>query len=256
MPNWIKGKIVGKQIWAEGLFTIRVDVPGVEPFKAGQFLHLAIRDPECTAEEPDDQRRINRPYSVASPHGQELDFFIVVVPDGDLTPHLWKLEVGDEVQVSDRGAGRFTLDKSPASENLWLIATGTGLAPYIAMLRTPEPWDKYKNIIVVHGVRHAKDLAYTEELRKLETTYPGRFSLVQTLSREQSNAALFGRIPRLFENREIEMEVGIDCLPEDSTVLLCGNPAMLDSMEEVLGRRDMKEHRSKSPGQIVVERYW
>ncbi|MEL7496452.1 MAG: ferredoxin--NADP reductase [Planctomycetota bacterium] len=256
MPNWINAEVVNKKVWTEGLFTIRIRADGVQPFKPGQFLHLAM--PENPGDDlvADESKRINRPYSVASPHGAEIEFFIVVVPEGKLTPKLWDLKVGDQLEVSDAGSGRFTLEKSPPAKSLWLVATGTGLAPYIAMLRTEEPWSSYEKIIVVHGVRFAADLAYTEELKAYEDRYPGRFYLVQSLTRETADGVLHGRIPQLFENREVESETGIDCMADDSTVLLCGNPAMLDSMEEVLARRDMKKHRSKSPGQIVLERYW
>lgn len=256
MPNWKPGEVVAKRIWTEGLFTIRVKVDGVKPFDAGQFLHLAIPADRDNFDGSDDAKRITRPYSVASPHGDELDFFIVLVPDGELTTKLWDLQIGDQLEISDSGSGRFTLERSPSANKLWMVATGTGLAPYIAMLRTEATWDSYQTIVLVHGVRFAADLAYTEELNEYKAKYPGRFHFVQALTRETAVGTLHGRIPRLFENSEIEIATGINCLSDDSTVLLCGNPAMLDSMEDVLGRRDMKRHRSKSPGQIVLERYW
>ena len=99
-------------------------------------------------------------------------------------------------------------------------------------------------------------MAYTDELKAFEKKYPERFRLVQALTREEADGTLNGRIPGLFENGEIEKTTGFSCTADNSSVLLCGNPAMLDTMEEILGKRDMKRHRSKSPGQIVLERYW
>ena len=255
MPNWTQGTITKKQVWTDGLFTISIKTDGVKPFVPGQFLHLALPD-KPDPEKPDQPKRVNRPYSVASPFGPELEFFIVMVPDGELTPRLWALETGDEIEVSDAGAGSFTLNKAPDAETLWLIATGTGLAPYIAMLRTDQAWSSYEKIVLIHGVRHHQDLAYTEELKWFEKKFPGRFKLVQSLTREKGEGCLKGRIPNLFEDGQIEKAVGWKCTADNSTVLLCGNPAMLDSMEETLGKREMKKHRSKSPGQIVLERYW
>ena len=255
MPNWTTGKITKKQVWTEGLFTISVKIDGVKPFVPGQFLHLALPG-GANPDKPDQPQRINRPYSVASPFGPELEFFIVLVPDGQLTPKLWALEEGDTVEVSDAGAGRFTLNKAPDADALWLIATGTGLAPYIAMLRTDQAWESYEKIVLVHGVRHHRDLAYTEELDWFQKKFPQRFKFVQSLTREEADGCLHGRIPNLFEDGQIEKSVGWKCTVDTSTVMLCGNPAMLDSMEEMLGKRDMKKHRSKSPGQIVLERYW
>ncbi len=247
MPEWCPATVTRKQIWTDGLFTLTIATDLVEPFVPGQFLHLALGD---------DEHRINRPYSVASPHGQELDFFIVVVEEGELTPRLWQLNVGDDVQVSRRAAGSFTLKKTPAAEILWLISTGTGLAPYIAMLRTEEPWQRYEKIAVIHGVRYAADLGYSQELKQWESDHQGRFQLLQTLTREDKPGLLHGRIPQLLENGRLEQDSGWKISKDNSAVLLCGNPAMLDEMEEKLGRREMKKHRTKSPGQIVLERYW
>lgn len=247
MPKWCQGTVVGRKVWTEGLFTISVEAPEVAPFDPGQFLHLAVTEAG---------ERINRPYSVASPHGPVLEFFIVVVEGGQLSPRLWKLREGDAIEVSQRAAGSFTLEKSPVAPHLWLIATGTGLAPYIAMLRTPTPWERYEKICVVHGVRHAADLAYTDELKGYEEQYPGRFRLAQALTREEREGCLHGRIPALLESGDLEKTAGFTMQPNDSVVLLCGNPAMLDDMEERLKERGMKRHRTKSPGQIVLERYW
>lgn len=253
MPKWCPGTVVNKKVWTEGLFTIRVAVPDVTPFLPGQFLQLGVF-PE--GHDGDESKLINRPYSVASPHGDELEFFIVLVEDGELTPKLWALNESDSIQVAQRAAGSFTLKKTPEAETLWLVATGTGLAPYIAMLRTDDVWETCKNIVVVHGVRHFADLAYTDELRSFEEKHPERFKFVQSLTREESEGTLKGRIPALFEDGSIESATGFECRADNSSILLCGNPAMLDTMEEILAKRDMKKHRSKSPGQIVLERYW
>jgi len=253
MPTWCDATITKKKVWTEGLFTITIKADGVKPFETGQFLQLGVYPKDQVGVE---DAIINRPYSVASPHGDELEFFIVLVPEGELTPKLWALEVGDSLVVNDRGAGRFTLNHTPDAEHLWLFATGTGLAPYVAMLRNEEPWERYKKIVVVHGVRYEADLAYTEELSKHRTTRPGQFELIQSLTREQSDVAIRGRIPALLASGQLEKAADCELSKESSAVMLCGNPAMLDSMEELLNSRDMVKHRSKSPGQIVLERYW
>lgn len=109
---------------------------------------------------------------------------------------------------------------------------------------------------MVHGVRHAADLGYSQELKNWESSSDGRFKLLQTLTREEKQGLLHGRIPQLLENGTLERETGWEINRSNSAVLLCGNPAMLDEMEDKLGQRDMKKHRTKSPGQIVLERYW
>ncbi len=124
------------------------------------------------------------------------------------------------------------------------------------MLRTEKPWKLFEKIMVVHGARHAEDLAYTAELESYEASHTGRFVLIQSLTREDKKGVLRGRIPTLLENGSLETSAGCQMTVENSSVLLCGNPAMLDEMEAQLGLRGMKRHRSKSPGQIVLERYW
>ncbi len=258
MPKWCPSRVLQKKVWTEGLFTLTIDASEVEPFKPGQFLHLA-NYPGGKPDSPEelDGSRVNRPYSVASPHGDTIEFFVVLVEDGELTPNLWSLEPGDEIEVSQKAAGRFTLEKTPDAKNIWLVATGTGLAPYIAMLRDKTIWERFEKVVVVHGARHANDLAYTEELKELEKAKdPGRFRLIQSLTREEAPDTLKGRIPGLVESGEIEEAAGCQITADDSSVLLCGNPAMLDSMEALLGQRNMQKHRTKSPGQIVLERYW
>lgn len=248
MPKWCNATVVAKKNWTDGLFTITIETKDVAHFQPGQFLHLALNG--------DDGKIINRPYSVASPHGERLDFFIVVVPDGKLTPRLWKLDVGDELMVSEKGVGRFTLEHSPVAPTLWLFATGTGLAPYIAMLRDRYVWDTYQRIVVSHGVRFAVDLGYQDEFNDFAIRYPERFRYLPSTTRERVDGILHGRIPTLVESGEIEAAARFELSASDSTVMLCGNPAMLDSMVEHLETRGLKEHRRKSPGQIVLERYW
>ncbi len=245
--TWRPGIITGKHAWADGLFTLSVKVEGVTEFLPGQCLQIGYQ----AADE-----HIHRPYSVASPWGPSLEFFVVRVDDGQLTPWLWQLKEGDCLDVSHRAAGSFTLKKTPDAEVLWLIATGTGLAPYIAMLRTTEPWQRFKKIVVVHGARLAQDLAYFDELSGIEQARNGQFSYIPTLTREQSPGTLQGRIPELLKAGDLEEFAGVPMNSGNSAVMLCGNPAMLDDMEAYLTTRSMKRHRSKAPGHIVLERYW
>ncbi len=245
--SWCPGTIIDRKVWTEGLFTIRVDVEGVNEFVPGQFLQIGYQN---------DDKHIHRPYSVASPWGREIEFFIVRVDDGELTPWLWERGAGDPLDVSQGAAGSFTLKKTPRAEVLWLVATGTGLAPYIAMLRTDEPWQDYRKIVVVHGARVGEDLAYADEFNQMASDRPGRFSYIPTVTREDVPDVLRGRIPALLADGSLESAAGSPMNADNSAVMLCGNPAMLDDMEKLLETRQMKRHRSKSPGHIVLERYW
>lgn len=245
--NWIQSEITDKKVWTDGLFTIQVRANGVKRFEPGQFLQVGVNV---------DGKHIHRPYSVASPHGELLEFFIVLVEEGELTPLLYEKSVGDVIDVSDKATGGFILSKSPKSQVLWLVGTGTGLAPYIAMLRAGDLWEDYEKVVVVHGARYACDLGYQEELCAYQAQRPDRFRYVPILTREQANGTLFGRIPACVKNGALEAEAQSEINAATSTVLLCGNPAMLDDMELTLGERGMIKHRSRTPGQIVLERYW
>ncbi len=244
--KWTQGIVRDKTVWSDGLFTLHIECPDVEPFAPGQFLQLGIEQPDG---------HLHRPYSVASPHSKVLDFYIVLVEDGKLTPHLWAMGVDSKIDVSARAAGSFTLDHCPEANTLWLIATGTGLAPYIAMLRTPEPWQRYSRIVVVHGVRYQRDLSYVEELEGWQKQAPEQFRYLPVVSREDGHDALRGRITHCLESGELESAAAAK-IDEQSCLMMCGNPDMLDDLQAQLGDRGLKKHRRKEPGQIVVERYW
>lgn len=244
--KWTPGVVASRKVWSKGLFTLGIRAPEVGHFEPGQFLQLGMEQPDG---------HLHRPYSVASPHGEVLEFFIVLVEDGRLTPHLWKMDVGDAIDVSIKAAGSFTLKHCPAASVLWLIGTGTGLAPYIAILRTQAAWSMYHKIVVVHGVRHAADLAYQEELADHKAKYGERFDYIPVVSREEVDGALSGRITTCITNGALETAAGQAFSP-DCCVMMCGNPDMLNETELLLGERGIRKHKAKEPGQIVVERYW
>lgn len=247
MPNWYQSRVLARREWAPGLFTITIESSGVQPFECGQFLHLGLQI---------NGELVNRPYSVASPHGPQIEFFVVRVDGGKLTPSLTNLVAGDEVLVSDRGTGSFTLSRSPTSRDIWLMGTGTGLAPFIAMVRDGEIWNRYERVVIVHGTRYAADLGYREELAQLAAERPGRFVYIPAITREEQPGVLQGRINQLLVDGRLEQAAQMIITPSDSTVMICGNPDMLDAVEQALVARNLTRHRAKSPGQIVVERYW
>ncbi|MFK7734702.1 MAG: ferredoxin--NADP reductase [Pirellulaceae bacterium] len=244
--KWTRGIVKRKTIWTEGLFTLEVSAPEVAEFEPGQFLQIGIDQ---------EDGHLHRPYSVASPHGEVLDFFIVLVEDGRLTPHLWAMNEGSEVDISLKAAGSFTLQHCPDASTLWLMATGTGLAPYIAMLRRNEAWERYKRIVLIHGVRHGVDLAYQPELASYKQQYGDRFDYVPVVSRESIEGTMSGRITTRIQDGSLEERIQHK-FDQDCCVMMCGNPEMLNEAERLLGERGLRKHKRKEPGQIVVERYW
>ncbi len=245
--QWISGKIARKHVWSEGLFTLSIHCPGVGQFESGQFLQVGMQLPE---------KHLHRPYSVASPHGDTLEFFIVKVDEGELTPRLWVLNEGDSIDVSAKATGGFTLSHTPVAETIWLLATGTGLAPYIAMMREETIWQRHKNVVLVHGVRYATDLAYQKELEQIRVRYGNRFHSIAVVSRAEVPGAISGRITTAIENGALESKAENALAPSNSVVMMCGNPQMLDDVEALLNDRGMHRHKKSNPGHVVVERYW
>ncbi len=245
--EWISGSLKARNVWSDGLFTLTVHCPGVACFEPGQFLQVGMQLHE---------KHLHRPYSVASPHGEDLEFFIIRVDGGELTPRLWDLQIGQRIDVSSKATGSFTLSHTPVAKNLWLLATGTGLAPYIAMLREEKIWDTYQRIILVHGVRYLTDLAYTDELDEHQEAHGGRLVFVPVISRALAIHGFQGRITQALESGKLEELAGVEMCPETSAVMMCGNPQMLDDVEALLNARGMRKHKRNEPGHYVVERYW
>ncbi len=245
--QWISGTIASKHVWSDGLFTLSIRCPGVGLFESGQFLQVGIQLPD---------KHLHRPYSVASPHSDTLEFFIVKVDGGELTPRLWALNEGDPIDVSAKATGGFTLSHTPEAETIWLLATGTGLAPYIAMLREETIWQRHKNVVLVHGVRFATDLAYLEELATVKERFGSRFHSIAVVSRAEVPGAISGRITTAIENGLLESKAENALSPLNSVVMMCGNPQMLDDVESLLKDRGMLRHKKSNPGHVVVERYW
>ncbi len=237
--GFVLGQLLDRVDWAPGLTTFNVEAR-VQPGLAGQFHMLALPGPDGSL--------VRRAYSLASAPEAPLEFLVVEVPGGALTPALFALRPGDGLALSERPEGTFHLGRVPDARDLWLISTGTGIAPYLAMLRTPEPWARFQRIVLVHGVRQQADLAYRGLLEAMDLVY------LPVVSREP--AALRGRIPALLQDGSLEAAAGVRLQAEHSQVMLCGNPEMTGEMQALLEARGLRRNRAREPGQITAERYW
>ncbi len=245
MTGYVEGRVLRWKKWDTGLATLVVEAP-VDPFQPGQFFQLALdREGEL----------VRRSYSVASAPGAQLEFYLTKVEGGALSPALFALREGDTVLVDRTARGFFTLEYVPKVRRLWLVATGTGLGPYIAMLRTEATFEHAEEIVVVHGVRSHAQLGYRAELEELAAERALRD--VPGVSREEPReGVLGGRITAALSSGALERAAGRTLNPADSHVLLCGNPAMIKDMMTSLGERGLERHRVRKPGHITVEKYW
>lgn len=254
MSAWLEGRVIGNRAWTDALFSLRVELrdPAAAPrFEAGQFVRIAL-----DVEEGNAGSRIARPFSfVNAPDDPVLEFYGIVVPEGPLSPRLARLRAGDALYVADNPAGWLILSEVPPAEDLWLVATGTGIAPFLSILRTAAPWQRYRRVILVHGVRKADELVYRDLIQKISLSHPGRFSHIRFVSREAAANCLAGRIPAALADGRLEA-AGAPIAAERSQFMLCGNPAMLTDMQAALAARGLKKHRRRAPGQITVESFW
>ena len=247
MQGWSAGHLIARRDWAPGLATLTIAAE-IEPFEPGQFVNLGL-DASGVIE--------RRSYSIASPPGAPLGFLVTEVKEGRLTPHLMRLAPGDPVFVEPKPQGFFTLKWVPSARELWLVATGTGLGPFLSILASEEAWQRFERIVLVHGVRDHGQLAHRDELARLVAERQGRFAVVGALSREPASADLLhGRITTLLVAGELERAAAVPLDPERSHVMLCGNPAMIEEMTTLLGERGLRKHRVRHPGHITVEKYW
>lgn len=248
MANWVNGKVTQVHHWTDALMSLVVNAP-IDKFTAGQFAKLALDI---------DGERVQRAYSyVNAPDDPNLEFYLVTVPDGKLSSKLSALEVGDEVLVTEQASGFFVLEEVPTVNTLWMLSTGTAIGPFLSILQLGHDLERFENIVLVHAVRYAHDLSYLSLMEKLVERYQGKLRIQTVVSRENHIGSLTGRIPALIESGALEKTVGLTISPEESHIMLCGNPQMVRDTQQLLKeQREMRKHLRRKPGHITSEQYW
>lgn len=248
--KWLEARVLENRHWTEALFSLRVEGAPLS-FEAGQFVRIAL-----DTKEGDAGSRVARPFSFVNPPADPVhEFYGIVVPEGPLSPRLARLAPGDVLHVATNPAGFLVLSEVPEARSLWLISTGTGIAPFLSMLRTEAPWKRFENLILVHAVRHARELVYQELIREISLKGPS-FRYLTFVSREAHPTSLAGRIPAAVRDGRLERAAGVELSPQSSHVMLCGNPDMLKDAAAALAERGMRKHRRRTPGHISVESFW
>lgn len=248
MANWIEGKVVENHHWTNTLYSIKVKVKDYPLFSAGQFTRIALKVGD---------QLIARPYSlVNAPHEEYLEFYSILVEDGTLSPPLHELKSGDGIYISDLVTGFLVLEEIPKEHTkIWLMATGTGLGPFLSILKTEEIWQRFNDVVLVHAVRFANELTYKEQIDKLLTQH-NNMQYIPFVSREKCSYALPKRIPAAIENGTLEERSGLKMDMKNTHVMLCGNPTMLKDVQEVMKPKGFIRNRRRAPGNITTENYW
>ncbi|MBV8661735.1 MAG: ferredoxin--NADP reductase [Hyphomicrobiales bacterium] len=252
MSNFNRESVVSVRHWTDRLFSFRTTRAPSFRFRSGQFIMMGLEN---------EGKPLLRAYSLASAHyEEELEFFSIKVPDGPLTSRLQHLEVGDEVIVGRKPTGTLVIDNLREGRNLFLLGTGTGLAPWLSIIKDPETYERFERIIVVHGVRWAADLAYSgfieselpndefvgESVRDKLTYYP-------TVTREPFRNQ--GRISTLLTTGKLTDDLGLPAIaPTNDRFMLCGSPAMLADIRAILDQRGFFEGNHGEPGDYVIEK--
>jgi ferredoxin--NADP+ reductase len=249
-------QVVARRDVHESLMVLRVgrnhaEVPQFEP---GQFSNLGL------LEEREDARLLRRAFSIASPSSVRdyFEFYIQHVDRGVFTTRLWSLEPGDPLWLDPHVYGHFTLADVPPSADVLYVATGSGVGPFISMLREYHGKERWKSAAVIHSARIQADLGYHSELTALAASDPS-FRYVPTLTREPEDGGWSGervRAQKLFEPERFREVFGRELTPENSRVFICGNPQMIVELSAQLAPHGFRPHRRRTPGHIHTERYW
>ena len=241
--------------WTDNLFSFRTTRDRGYRFVPGQFARIGVSG---NAE----GSTVWRAYSIASAaHDEHLEFFSVVVPGGAFTSKLSKLREGDPIYVERKSYGFLTTDRFVAGRDLWMLATGTGLAPFLSILHDFHTWESYETLILVQSVRTQLELAYEDLIQGFDKTeyyaeFAHKLRYARIVTREPVPGALTERVTKLLASGVLEQNVGLKLDHDRSRIMLCGNPEMVEDSRKLLVERGYRLSRRGEPGHLAVENYW
>jgi len=247
--------ITGVRPWTDSLFSFRTTRDRGYRFVPGQFARLGVTDAASG-------EIVWRAYSIASAsHDEHLEFFSVVVPGGAFTSRLSRLREGDPILVERKSYGFLTTDRFEAGRDLWMLATGTGLAPFLSILHDFETWERYEKLILVQSVRTQRELAYEDLIRGFDSSeyyaeHARKLRYARIVTREPVPGAMRDRVTRLLASGVLEENLGLKLDHDRSRIMLCGNPDMVEDTRGLLIDRGFRLSRRGDPGHLAVENYW
>jgi len=239
------------QHYTDRLFRFRLTRPQSFRFRSGEFVMIGL---------PNAEKPVFRAYSICSPAwDEELEFYSIKVPDGPLTEHLQKIQPGDTVLMRKKPTGTLVNDALIPGKRLWMFSTGTGIAPFASLIRDPETYEKFEQVILCHTCRLNAELQYGHDLVAALKEDPliGEFAdqLVHYPTTTREESARMGRITTLMEDGTVWRELGVPPLnPEDDRVMICGSMVMLKDIRAICERAGLTEGANNKPAEFVVER--
>ena len=251
--KWTTERVLSIHYWTPNLLSFRTTRSSAFRFTPGHYARLGLGSGEDL---------VWRPYSMVSAACDDyLEFLAVLVPGGPFSVHLEHLSVGDEIKVDKACFGFLTVDQLAPGRDLWLLASGTGIGPFVSILRDPAVWQAFDRLIVVHGVRHSADLAYREEIAQIAqlpqfAEAKAKLCYLGSVTREPGTRELSERIPQLLANGRLEKLAGATLSMHDSRVMVCGNPDLAFELRRYLSALGFAPSRRGVPGQMAFEKYW
>lgn len=245
-------RVLSVHHWTDRLFSFTTTRDPALRFSNGHFTMIGLRV---------EGKPILRAYSIVSANYEEhLEFLSIKVPDGPLTSRLQHIKVGDSIIVGRKPTGTLLIDYLLPGRRLYLLSTGTGLAPFMSVIRDPETYERFEQVVLVHGVRQVNELAYhdylTQELPRHEflgEMVSEKLLYYPTVTREPFKNT--GRVTDLISNGKLFTDLGTPPLnPREDRVMICGSPEMLRDLKRMLEERDFKEGNTTRPGDFVIER--
>lgn len=245
-------RVISVKHYTDRLFSFRITRPRSFRFRSGEFVMIGL---------PNAEKPIFRAYSIASPAwDEELEFFSIKVPDGPLTQHLQKIQPGDIVLMRQKATGTLVHDALLPGKRLYMISTGTGIAPFASLVRDPETYEKFEEVILTHTCREVAELKYGEELIEATRNDPligelteGRLKYFASTTREPSQH--MGRITTLIENGKLFEDLGVAPFdPATDRVMICGSMDMLRDVKALVEKFGLTEGANNKPAEFVVER--
>ncbi len=244
--------VVSVKHYTDRLFSFRITRPQSFRFRSGEFVMIGL---------PNAEKPVFRAYSIASPAwDEELEFFSIKVPDGPLTQHLQKIQPGDTVLMRQKATGTLVLDALTPAKRLWMISTGTGIAPFASLMRDPETYEKFEQVVLTHTCRDVAELVYGNELAQGLIDDPligelaaGRFTHYATTTREDHPK--MGRITTLIESGKLFEDLRVPAFdPIVDRVMICGSMDMIRDVKALVETFGLVEGSNNKPAEFVVER--
>lgn len=252
-PRFTVERIERLHSWSPTLLSLRVTRPQGFRFQPGHYARLGLPVPDAGSP----GTTIWRPYSVVSAAADDgLEFLITLLPDGAFTSRLASCAVGQSLALESAALGFFVVSQLSLGEDLWMLATGAGVGPYVSLLRTPGAMQRFSRLVLVHAVRHAEELAYADELNALAQASGGRLRYLPIVTRDPGATSLQGRIPALLDSGDLQAEAGMALEATQSRVMVCGNPDFTADMRKCLSARGFLPCRRGLAGSMLFENYW